>query len=890
MANVDEVKLSEMLETQKEDYVWTNIMDSYSQADLTNDISDDDYAQKQLTRSISSEIAGPSSKENASPIKTKKYAYGNTYEQMHELSERMSRLVKESEEKYIESQETTEELHNMLNREKLHRETAEGLISELSKEFQSLRTTVLASQKAQNVESLSQEVACLEMRKKSLETLSNYPKVDGAGLVDAFDKMLLSIKRCEGLIDQNPEYMQYLGLVNSLITAQKATIDSQMKEIAVLHQTRLDKEKAKQLATEELAIVNNQIISSRLNTIDTICANIVTIIHSTPAATVNPHPSGSVSKARLRAGTTNKGLEPAKKWAKGIKSNMLKAANTTIGSQLREKSKKTASVDSINEKTNLFGVELSCIMKNQEVPFFITSCIEAVEAKGLEYEGIYRKSGPMSQINTLFSAFNKGEHRSLNNPDDPFDITAITSILKKFFRDMPDPLIPSRFYKDLTECMKLPIGNVRDSAIKTLVGQLPPENHLVLSYLINHLAKVQLYAEKNLMTASNLGVVFGPTILRQQQNLRSKESGGLTPIPNDEINSNTNPKSLEISELKESIDNQTYEYQLLETQSELERSILNLPDNQKDIRQKLYTGLLKIKEYDIQLKQKSTVTEIITKAARSLKKERLERESLTGTPESMLSEPSYHNTLSDEEDDDEFELKSLTSEDLVTFLTEPKFKRISIGKEALLAARIKSKPKVTRYKQGDFIGRNIALGADARYYHAMTEEEMKRVDTLVETEEYDEEEQLQSRYDRIINTTAFTPDVSDLEKLNEIEGILRKITPQSALETDFLWTPEGTSGMRTPTLISRSKSQLIRARSEKELETIIMDTGISNSINEIFENPKRLEEIDQKLNELRSMPDNDVLSREEIDSLVYSLTREHTQNTNISLETSGLVI
>ncbi|KAJ3259666.1 hypothetical protein HK103_001927 [Boothiomyces macroporosus] len=366
------------------------------------------------------------------------------------------------------------------------------------------------------------------------------------------------------------------------------------------------------------------------------------------------------------------------------------------------------------------------------------------------------------------------------------------------------------------------------------------------------------------------------------KSVRSKESGGLTPIPNEEeiIRTSVLTTPTDHSFVEESISGAKSSNQGI---SELEKSVVNLPDNQEDNRQKLYNGLLKIKEYDLQLKQKSM-------AARSLKKERLERESLTGTPVSLMSEPSYHNTLSDE-DDDEFELKSLNSEDLITFLTEPKFKRISIGKEALLAAGTKPKPKakVTSYKQGDFIGRNIALGADARYYHAMTEEEMKRVDTLLAIEE--NEEELQSRYDRIINTSAFTPDTLELEKLNEIEGRLRKITPQATLETDFLWTPEGTTGRRTPTLITRSStSKLIRARSEKDLETIIMDTGIKNSIQDIFENPKRLEEIDQKLNELHSIPPDDILSREEIDSLVYSLTRANTENTNISLETTGLII
>lgn len=64
-------------------------------------------------------------------------------------------------------------------------------------------------------------------------------------------------------------------------------------------------------------------------------------------------------------------------------------------------------------------------------------------------EGVYRKSGPVSQVNALIALFNSGEQCSLSDP--LFEIPAITSTLKQFLRELPDSLIPSKIYKDLIE-------------------------------------------------------------------------------------------------------------------------------------------------------------------------------------------------------------------------------------------------------------------------------------------------------------------------------------------------------------------------------------------------------------------------------------------------------
>jgi hypothetical protein len=98
--------------------------------------------------------------------------------------------------------------------------------------------------------------------------------------------------------------------------------------------------------------------------------------------------------------------------------------------------------------------------------------------------------------------------------------------------------------------------------------------------------------------------------------------------------------------------------------------------------------------------------------ARTLKKERIlsELES-SGT---ITPNASYHNILSDDENEDDItmELKSINSEDIHTFLTEPKFKKHLLEKRIFDKTTKLHAPILevrTSYKKGDFIGRNIAV-------------------------------------------------------------------------------------------------------------------------------------------------------------------------------------
>jgi hypothetical protein len=93
----------------------------------------------------------------------------------------------------------------------------------------------------------------------------------------------------------------------------------------------------------------------------------------------------------------------------------------------------------------MFGRDLSeqAQADGSSVPVIVTKCIGAVEVNGMEYEGIYRKTGGSSQSKQITQLFERGRYETfdLNNVEAFNDISSITSVLKTYFRQLPDPLM-----------------------------------------------------------------------------------------------------------------------------------------------------------------------------------------------------------------------------------------------------------------------------------------------------------------------------------------------------------------------------------------------------------------------------------------------------------------
>ncbi|XP_020485869.1 oligophrenin-1 [Labrus bergylta] len=158
-------------------------------------------------------------------------------------------------------------------------------------------------------------------------------------------------------------------------------------------------------------------------------------------------------------------------------------------------------------------------MELNEIGFkFVRKCINYIETKGVDQEGVYRTVGSNIQVQKLLNAFfdptNPGDV-DLQSSD--CDIKTITSALKFYLRSLSEPLMTYGLHRDLMCAAKSDNLDFRLSEIHILTYKLPEKNREMLEMLIKHLVNVCSHSEENLMIPSNMAVIFGPTLMRAKE-------------------------------------------------------------------------------------------------------------------------------------------------------------------------------------------------------------------------------------------------------------------------------------------------------------------------------------------------------------------------------------
>ncbi|CAD6573518.1 MAG: Rho-type gtpase-activating protein [Alectoria sarmentosa] len=165
---------------------------------------------------------------------------------------------------------------------------------------------------------------------------------------------------------------------------------------------------------------------------------------------------------------------------------------------------------------------------------------ERANIPGMDIEGIYRKSGGNSQIQTIKEGFERSNDYDISDPD--LDINAVTSTLKQYFRKLPTPLITYEVYDKLLETLPPPGQNPMDidpshpahpnnplnhtyrvSSMRNAISELPTHHRDTLEVLVFHLARVVDQQADNLMTSQNVAVVFAPTVMRPESLAREMQ-------------------------------------------------------------------------------------------------------------------------------------------------------------------------------------------------------------------------------------------------------------------------------------------------------------------------------------------------------------------------------
>nr|XP_023408424.1 LOW QUALITY PROTEIN: arf-GAP with Rho-GAP domain, ANK repeat and PH domain-containing protein 3 [Loxodonta africana] len=152
-------------------------------------------------------------------------------------------------------------------------------------------------------------------------------------------------------------------------------------------------------------------------------------------------------------------------------------------------------------------------MSRCDIPIIVDACISFVTQHGLRLEGVYRKGGARARSLRLLAEFRRDARSVKLRPGEHF-VEDVTDTLKRFFRELDDPVTSARLLPRWREAAELPQKNQRLEKYKEVIGCLPRVNRRTLATLIGHLYRVQKCAALNQMCTRNLALLFAPSVFQ----------------------------------------------------------------------------------------------------------------------------------------------------------------------------------------------------------------------------------------------------------------------------------------------------------------------------------------------------------------------------------------
>ncbi|XP_012429805.5 rho GTPase-activating protein 11A isoform X1 [Taeniopygia guttata] len=169
----------------------------------------------------------------------------------------------------------------------------------------------------------------------------------------------------------------------------------------------------------------------------------------------------------------------------------------------------------------IFGISFhalpqSLVPEYGYIPSFLVDTCGYLE-EHIHTEGLFRKSGSLVRLKALKSKLDQGENcLSAALPCD------VAGLLKQFFRELPEPILPPHLQEGLLKAQQL--GNEKKTATMLLSCLMADRTIAALRYFFNFLRTVSLRSNENRMDSSNLAVIFAPNLLHSNENEKMSSS------------------------------------------------------------------------------------------------------------------------------------------------------------------------------------------------------------------------------------------------------------------------------------------------------------------------------------------------------------------------------
>lgn len=201
------------------------------------------------------------------------------------------------------------------------------------------------------------------------------------------------------------------------------------------------------------------------------------------------------------------------------------------------------------KKKGVFGIPLEVLVERDgsdsllgisqatlRVPSFVDDVISAMRQMDMSIEGIFRKNGNIRRLKELTDSIDADPASVDLTLDNPVQLAAL---LKKFLRDLPDPLLTFKLHRLLIASQSLPSDSDRTRLLHIISLLLPRSHRDTMEVLFVFLKWVASFAHMDEETGSkmdlvNLATVICPSILysRGRDAVRDETFGAVRVVTN----------------------------------------------------------------------------------------------------------------------------------------------------------------------------------------------------------------------------------------------------------------------------------------------------------------------------------------------------------------------
>ncbi|KAL2891858.1 Rho-type GTPase-activating protein 1 [Ceratocystis lukuohia] len=181
------------------------------------------------------------------------------------------------------------------------------------------------------------------------------------------------------------------------------------------------------------------------------------------------------------------------------------------------------------KKKGVFGVPLEVIVERDgaestdglgpgalRIPAILDDIITAMRKMDLSVEGVFRKNGNIKKLGELCESIDRDGTDSVNLMEQP--VVQVAALLKRYLRELPDPLLTFKLYKLWLAAAKIPDEEKRKQCLHLTCCLLPKchrDSLEILFYFLKWAGTFHQIDEESgsKMDVKNLATVIAPNIL-----------------------------------------------------------------------------------------------------------------------------------------------------------------------------------------------------------------------------------------------------------------------------------------------------------------------------------------------------------------------------------------